>query len=122
MGKCSTRASVKMHFYNKGSEKTLFDRDKLPDYIAHSISGSARGCYQEGLIDGIESWSGSSLSGGARQWKRSYMASASSMLKRMQAQLERDGWWARVPLVLLDSRWRRELVLESPRGRLYLWT
>lgn len=100
---------------------TLFDCARLPKLVGNSLRASTRGCYQESLVAGNEAWSGAGLSGTARDWSASYAASRTNLLARIAGNLARDGWEAGVPLVLMDSRWTRMLVLTSPRGRQYLW-
>lgn len=45
----------------------------------------ARGDYQENLIDGVESLSGSTLKGAAKQYAGRYKASAASLIERLRA-------------------------------------
>lgn len=44
-----------------------------------------RGDYQEGLIAGDESWSGSTLRGAAKNWSSRYRASREGLLERLRA-------------------------------------
>ena len=90
-----------------------------PQAVLDLVWGAARGSYQEGLLYGRESWSGSSLRGKANsQWGASYARSRKVFLERANAALagSKDG-----------ARWRvgTALVACSPGGRpareLLLW-
>jgi len=68
-----------------------------------------RGCYQVGLIDGSESWSGASLKGTASsKWGASYFKSRKALLKRLTD--------ACVGHLTIVARGKIELKLGPPAG------
>jgi len=77
----------------------------------------ARGVYQENLLDGVESWSGSTLRGKAAKYGARYSRSAGAMLRRIDAAVRPLGLRASTDLRLLPAgngtlrRWQRMLVI-----------
>lgn len=82
-----------------------------------------RSYYQHDLLNGEESWSGSTLRGRARSYAGHYAASRQGLLDRIRTALEPEGWSADVPLVFDDEsrRYTRKLVLTGPEGKPYIW-
>lgn len=72
---------------------------------------AVRGSYQYGLLFHKESWSGSSLRGAAKRYSRRYAASRSGLVRRMQAMF--PDHTIECELVLINSRWRRVLVVDG---------
>jgi hypothetical protein len=96
---------------------------KLPKKIAAIIEGAPKGSYQEGLLDGSESWSGASLKGKARQYGYTYSRSRRRLLVAVNEALP-EGWSIGTELTILDgsSRWTRELFVYRQEPDLtYLW-
>ena len=102
---------------------TLYRSTSAPNFVFSAVTGAAKGVYQESLVEGNETWSGAGLKGEARRWAGQYDRSRSTLLRRIQRRLRRDGWDAGVPLVFdaEAKRWKRQLVVKSSGGRLYLW-
>jgi hypothetical protein len=80
----------------------------------------AKGSYQLALLQGDETWSGSSLLGSGRDWSSRYEESRCHLEDRIIAALEPLGWGAAQDHVLVAGRWRRELILWHGDKR-YLW-
>ena len=103
-----------------------------PDSISEIINDCARGSYQVSLLDGGESWSGSSIRGAARQYGFWYARSRASLLRRINVALP-DGWTAdddtlSVPVIedrrdgttRSSHRLVRELLVFGDDGDMYL--
>lgn len=88
----------------------------IPKYLEEILESSARGCYQRNLIDGVETWSGSTLRGSAQSWGDRYARSRLNLARRINAALESFGGRAKLDLKLINSRWHRVLVLQMPSG------
>jgi hypothetical protein len=65
----------------------------------------ARGSYQQGLLDGVEAISGSTLRGQARKWKSKYKESSDALIRR----LKRNGF--KVEIVI--GKFRRHVLSVS---------
>jgi len=97
---------------------------QLPAGLCDAVSECARGDYQAGLLNGSETWSGSSLKGEASKWGARYAESRANLLERVDFAVRSWGWTATTELVFdADARrWRREIVLWSPtRKSLHVW-
>jgi hypothetical protein len=97
------------------------DQVELPQEIADIVYGCARGSYQSGLLQGYETWSGSSLQGKASSYGARYAESRDNLLSRIDDALP-VGYSATTELVLGGSpkRWRRELIIRTPDGA-HVW-
>ena len=89
--------------------------ERLPARITNAIEAAPKGCYQAALIDGGEAWSGSTLTGKAREWGARYAASREALLDRMNDTIE-FGWIVSTEIV----ERRRVLTVLSPRGQRYV--
>lgn len=82
-----------------------------PDVAASFVRAAlvqARGSYQRALLEGDETWSGSTLKGKAREWGARYDRSRRELVHRIAIVIP----GAHVPLVRgEDGRARRELVV-----------
>lgn len=88
----------------------------LPEHVERAIWHAPRGTYQESLLEGRETWSGSSLRGKAREYAGKYAASRAALLAEINRRLP-DGWTAATEI--LDRR--RVLVVTSPDGQRFTW-
>jgi hypothetical protein len=89
--------------------------------VAEVILAQARGQYQRDLLNGHETWSGSSLKGKASSYGARYAESRQNLLARINDALP-DWYDADTKLVYggTPKRWRRELVIEGPDGT-HIW-
>ena len=81
-----------------------------------------RGSYHLSLLDGSESWSGSSLRGKARKYSGKYARSRCSLVDKLNANT--PAWYTVRTQLVFDGdsrRWTRRLVLEHRSGVVYLW-
>lgn len=78
--------------------------------------------YQQSLIEGNETWSGSSLRGGADGWGSSYAYSRRSLVEKINKTLP-DGWDAFLGRVLYGTprRWKVELLIRTTNNMVILW-
>jgi len=74
-----------------------------------SVFTAARGSYQRDLLHGRETWSGSSLQGAASSYGYHYAVSRRNLLDRIRGL----GYDAVTELRLIDSRWRRVLIVDG---------
>lgn len=95
----------------------------IPQGVVDAVHGVAVGAYQRSVLSGRESWSGSTLTGRAKQYGGKYAASRSALEARIQGALRPIGWTARTEIVTsgAPARGRRELVLTAPTGERYVW-
>jgi len=102
---------IKIREYSDSDVETIALRD-LSEDTEKTIRACARGSYQRDLLDGLESWSGSSLKGRAGQYGARYHASRTALLKRINARLPR-GMYCEPTHVYSESRarWVVELLL-----------
>lgn len=78
----------------------------MSDALFDEAMSLAKGSYQEDLISGGETWSGSSLKGAAAKWGAKYAQSRASLLER----LEESG----VAYLTKGLRGKIELVIGRP--------
>lgn len=88
--------------------------------IIETVTTCPRGRYQAALINGC-AWSGADLRGKARRYSGRYEVSRWSLLRRINRALLGTGWFADSELCLMNSRWRRRLVLINPEGVAIDW-
>jgi len=98
-------------------------RYEIPTTLRDAIADvpAPHATYQQGLLSGTETWSGSSLKGEAKQWGSQYKASREALLQRIHEVAILTGWHATTQLVLIDSRWTRQLVLTHECGKIALY-
>ena len=106
-------------YLDKDNVPTKRQRE-LPASVVDAITSAPRGCYQENLVAGHQNWSGADLVGTASKYGAHYHRSRASLLVRIGRAMP-TSWTIATRLVLIDSRWRRELVLETPRGASLLY-
>ena len=86
--------------------------------IYEATRGCVRGHYQRHLLEGSESWSGSSLKGKAQNYGARYADSRAAFLARIQAAVADLGATADSELVKCDDgRNRRRLLIRALDGR-----
>lgn len=94
-----------------------------PNHISNIINNCALGSYQANLLDGGESWSGSSLCGAASSYGFHYSRSREQLLHRIQAALP-TGWTAETDTLSVPNgnqhRLARELLVFGDDGEMYL--
>lgn len=78
--------------------------------------------YLHRLLQGVESWSGSTLTGKAKKYSGTYARSRERYLKEMSQELLDKGGagYFTDRLVLVESRWRKELIYAAPGGY-FVW-
>jgi hypothetical protein len=93
--------------------RTLLD---IPEEIRAAILECPKGEYQSNLLNGTETWSGSSLKGKAKKWLTRYSASRNNLIKRINMAIEPCGYEAYTLLILDETsrRYKRTLVIERP--------
>lgn len=95
----------------------------IPQAIVDAVHACATGDYQRSVLSGRESWSGSTLTGKAKQYSGKYAASRTALEERIVGALRPLGWTARTEIVAraAGGRGRRELVLTALTGERYVW-
>jgi len=103
--------TIKIREYADSDVETIALRD-LSEETEATIRACARGSYQRDLLDGLESWSGSSLKGKAGQYGARYHASRQALLARINTRLPR-GVYCEPTHVFCEwrARWVVELLL-----------
>jgi hypothetical protein len=94
----------------------LVVRGGLPESLSRNIRACAHGSYQQSLLLGIETWSGSSLRGKAKKYGLEYSKSRASLIARIRSVLP-EGWTAGVCQIGRQC----ELVLTDSEGVRYVW-
>lgn len=96
---------------------------EIPTEIREAVEACARGSYQQALLAGRESWSGSSLRGKASSYGASYGASRAKLLAAIQGAMRPMGWDARTAICepAEGGRAQRQLQLRPAGGDWITW-
>jgi len=110
---------IRIKMIGEEVERNVRHMVSLPAGMISAVYRTSRGTYQAHLLQGRESWSGSSLKGEASLWGARYAESRANLLARVAEAVAPWGWRADTEIVFDENawRWRRKLVLWSPSGK-----